>query len=553
MLKAAIDPSVLATLGQGALELNPLYQAYKRSADTPDTFERLAAHQAEIDKRVAAQEEATDLARRLYGDTTEQTQAPESQLSALATPYADVVEEVEREAAATPGQPKPTDPTQPVAPKPSPELVSADAQARAYSAALIGDMSLARQYAADLAKAQKVSDAGFKAEETALNARASLEMTKAIALDSKYEDRARQLAEERNELQAAEEIRKDALDYASAKIADAEAEVADFKIDPKRIFPTAAHAFGSALAMALGSFGSSLTGAENTAFKIIDSAVQRDIAAQRTELGKLQYMVGRKDSQYQKLLGIHKNEREVETLMRIQADKLFELQLNKTEAQFGGMINQQAVAAMRGQLKQRHGANIAALATQEFNGKYKVAAMNQQAAAMHAKADALRKQKGLEGFKDADTRTRMSSALASKNQVEHAIKILQSGKLPGVMGGAASYMDPRFQDAKQYQALMESIALYITIMKSGAAFTQESYENILSRLQGYLDGDDAKTAKLAITMKDLESTLMGQYQVLSPPEKRYYHQVFGGPPSEIQKQQILNPGQSKAGAVGPAR
>lgn len=76
-----------------------------------------------------------------------------------------------------------------------------------------------------------------------------------------------------------------------AKYMAAEEAVANTKIDPRGSFgKSAGNTIASALAMGLGAFASSITGTPNYAMQLIESAIQRDIDAQKENLmGKRRY------------------------------------------------------------------------------------------------------------------------------------------------------------------------------------------------------------------------------------------------------------------------
>lgn len=512
------------------LESTPLAQM-ARAYSTDDTWERLDAQQQALNQRLglgSGEQPQSTLdalgSRNLYQDTLADLDGQHQTLM---------------QTAQTPQTPAPTQTTADVTgPVEAGTLLTErraeEAQSRILAAALTGDQEMYNKYVGQLREARNVSDAGFKAEATALQARSTLELNKGLMLATAQENRADELARERRDIATAEKLRTDALNTVKGQIDLAEQAVSNFEIDPKRMFPTTAHAFGSALAMALGSFGSSLTGGENTAFKILDRAVARDIDAQKAELGKLQYMVGRKDSQYSKLLSEHGTERQAEALMRVQADKLFELEINRLEKMYGGMINQQAVAAMRAQLEQRRGGNIANLAGHEFNAGMKKYALNLQEQANAARAEALKVANALKGFKDADTRTKMSAQIAAKDQLDMAVKSLDmEGKNINSFKGALTKYLPYYTDDDAYKEEMKKLALSLITMQSGASFTDRSYDEILGGLPQHSDTRETKLDKLFKVKNMLSSKTLGNYQVLSPQEKQYYHSVFNGPPSRL--------------------
>ena len=61
-------------------------------------------------------------------------------------------------------------------------------------------------------------------------------------------------------------------------------ELSEVRIDPNRVFSSTSSRIMAAISVALGSIGASLTGGENTALRLIESAVERDIDAQKTDL-----------------------------------------------------------------------------------------------------------------------------------------------------------------------------------------------------------------------------------------------------------------------------
>lgn len=408
------------------------------------------------------------------------------------------------------------------------------AEARVFAAALTGDNAALRNYQARLNRSEAKGQAAVKAQEAAFKKQEDFTKLKQQALETAMENRQIELEEERQQIQDAEEIRANTLNESRQAIRAAEDRVANFEIDPKRIYKDTMSAVGSALAVALGSFGAALTGTENTAFKILDAAVDRDIAAQRTELGKLQYMVGRKSSEYQMLMSEHKNEREVESLLRGQADKVFSMKLNEIEAQYGALIEPQKIRALRAQLQERAADREITMHTSKFNAAMKNRAMNIQSYAATARVKAMNAKKTAAGFKDADMRKSMRNALAARDTIAFAKAEMEkrdTGYMAAVGRGIKGHFPGIYTSEDEFDNTMARLAMSLITSKSGASFTDVSYEHIKEQLPGKTDTVDTALTKLGDAERDLNAILRANYDIMTPEEQIYYEQTVGAPPT----------------------
>jgi len=118
---------------------------------------------------------------------------------------------------------------------------------------------------------------------------------------------------------ASRKLREESKVKSQQDIDAAIAEVVNFKIDPKRFYKNTGTAIASAIAVALGEFGSKLAGGPNTALAIISKAVDRDIDAQKTELSNLQYGASAAGNAYKRLLDLHGDAEKAELLAKEQA------------------------------------------------------------------------------------------------------------------------------------------------------------------------------------------------------------------------------------------
>lgn len=408
------------------------------------------------------------------------------------------------------------------------------AQARVFAAALTGDNAALRNYEARLNRSERKGQLSVAEQQKAFEKQEEFTKQKQQALEVAMENRQIELEEERQQIQDAEEIRANTLNESRQAIRAAEDRVANFEIDPKRIYKDTMSAVGSALAVALGSFGAALTGTENTAFKILDAAVDRDIAAQRTELGKLQYMVGRKSSEYQMLMSEHKNEREVESLLRGQADKVFSMKLNEIEAQYGALIEPQKIRALRAQLQERAADREITMHTSKFNAAMKNRAMNIQSYAATARVKAMNAKKTAAGFKDADMRKSMRNALAARDTIAFAKAEMEkrdTGYMAAVGRGIKGHFPGIYTSEDEFDNTMARLAMSLITSKSGASFTDVSYEHIKEQLPGKTDTVDTALTKLGDAERDLNAILRANYDIMTPEEQIYYEQTVGAPPT----------------------
>lgn len=115
------------------------------------------------------------------------------------------------------------------------------------------------------------------------------------------------LARQREEEATTErEARRQAAEQTTAKLEAAQTELDGTKIDIDKAYGGAAGRIFAGLAVALGSFGASMSGGPNYALQIVDQRINRELDAQRTELDKKKGKVtelGRLLAQNENLLG----------------------------------------------------------------------------------------------------------------------------------------------------------------------------------------------------------------------------------------------------------
>jgi len=101
---------------------------------------------------------------------------------------------------------------------------------------------------------------------------------------------------------------------AEAEIRNAERMVTSHEIDPNRAFKTTGARVGSAIAIAMSALGQGMSGraGPNTAYKIINDAINRDIDLQKEELRTRKDVLRNKNNLYANMMAKFGNERSAE-------------------------------------------------------------------------------------------------------------------------------------------------------------------------------------------------------------------------------------------------
>jgi hypothetical protein len=101
---------------------------------------------------------------------------------------------------------------------------------------------------------------------------------------------------------------------AEAEIRNAERMVTSQEIDPNRAFKTTGARVGSAIAIAMSALGQGMSGraGPNTAYKIINDAINRDIDLQKEELRTRKDVMRNKNNLYANMMAKFGNERSAE-------------------------------------------------------------------------------------------------------------------------------------------------------------------------------------------------------------------------------------------------
>ena len=189
-------------------------------------------------------------------------------------------------------------------------------------------------------------------------------------------------------------IRAEAKEKAQFDIDEAVDEVVNFKIDPKRFYKNTGAALASAIAVALGEFGSKLAGGSNTALSIINRAVDRDIDAQKTELQNLKYGASASGNAYKRLLDRHGDAEKAERLAREQALTYVTMQLGEVADKYNVPLQASKLGQLISGIEKQRLSNAMTISDKEFQSRIEAAKLRP------AKVGGKMEQKDTEFFQD---------------------------------------------------------------------------------------------------------------------------------------------------------
>ena len=408
------------------------------------------------------------------------------------------------------------------------------------SGAITGDMPpFAKQYFKDMKRGQGNMSKGLTDQAKGQFDAQKFQSDKNTAVAAVKQVRADYQA---NQIQAtadAEEIRSMAANQSRQAIDTANKMVTNFEIDPRRLYKESYNAFGSAIAVALGQFGASLTGGPNTAFQIIDRAVSRDIAAQRTQLDTLKFGAQQKVNAYSRLMDAYKDERIVENLMREQMNTALLGQIEQIESKYQGKIDLSGLQMIKGEVQQRQAKSDMDITTQLYNAGMKVWSENNRRSEARAAASAkkLAAAKDQEtGFADADAKTRnkIQGGIASMlliNEIEGMYADLEHPTNwvldTGPLGGALNSLTPMRTDKDRIRRKLDELGQQLVLIKSGVVARADEREIEELKLPSTLKNFDTQLGELNAVKTNMRHQIDSIYFVLSDHDKKHFLKTMG--------------------------
>ena len=114
-------------------------------------------------------------------------------------------------------------------------------------------------------------------------------------------------------------------------------KLASFEINPQRAFPNAFSKVAAVISVAMGAYAQGLSGGKlpNTALQIINTAIDRDIDAQKMEYQKLKGLVDEKRNVYAAAMRMLGDERQADALLRTAAHQAFGTRFKTLSQQMG--------------------------------------------------------------------------------------------------------------------------------------------------------------------------------------------------------------------------
>ena len=321
---------------------------------------------------------------------------------------------------------------------------------------------------------------------------------------------------EMREYEALQERQQQALDVAENEMRMAEQELKDGTIDPNRAYGGVGGRVAAAFATALGAFAQGITGSKipNTAMQIINSAIDRDIFAQKEEMRKRKDVLMNKNNIYAQMMKRFGDERIAEQAAINMGYKAAQMKIGELATRFKGAQQQAAAQQLIAQAENNYAA-----------GNTKLAQLVQQRQA--------RLSAGAKGTSEA--KNLFGQALAEVDNLRQKFKEMGRGEaawgyLMGMFGPEAQ-ISFSGDTAAQYGAARYAVAQFVNKAFSGARGSDRDLAAVMARIPQHINAamDKEKGLKL---IADLERSLQraaGEKGYLVEGDiARYYDSQKGG-------------------------
>tara|TARA_B100000929_G_scaffold252688_1_gene213228 strand:+ start:19794 stop:21047 length:1254 start_codon:yes stop_codon:yes gene_type:complete len=133
-------------------------------------------------------------------------------------------------------------------------------------------------------------------------------------------------------------------------------EIMNYEIDANRAFKSTWQVVGAAIAAAAGAYAQGLSQGRvpNTALAIINKAIDRDIQAQKMELGRLQTAAGIKNNVYGRMLQMHGDELQALAETRAAAMSVVQLRLGSLKATTASKVQAASINLLQKRAEIQH-------------------------------------------------------------------------------------------------------------------------------------------------------------------------------------------------------
>ena len=182
-----------------------------------------------------------------------------------------------------------------------------------------------------------------------------------------FREEYRELAKQQ---EVASRIRRESKDRARRDIDDAVSEVTEMRINPNRMFHNTSSRVVAAIAAGLGEFGRQLRGGgTNTALQIINSAIDRDIDAQKQAIRTAEVGVRMQESSYKRLIDLHGDDEKAELLTRQQALSFAKMKIGEITDRYKVPLEKSKLSGLIAGIDKGLLQTELALADKEFNSR----------------------------------------------------------------------------------------------------------------------------------------------------------------------------------------
>ena len=285
----------------------------------------------------------------------------------------------------------------------------------------------------------------------------------------------------------------DAVAEANYELRNAERMVTSHEIDPNRAFKTTGARVGSAIAIAMSALGQGMSGraGPNTAYKIINDAINRDIDLQKEELRTRKDVLRNKNNLFANMMARFGDERSAEIATHQAGLAAAKQKVEALQTMHKGENAQAVISGMLGKIEAdaiKNGTDLAKL-----RGSMAVRELGATA----------------RGSGKSGNEGTIASALAKLDKLPETFK--KVGRIEGAiastlsgfgLGGLLSII-PGTSDAEFYEDARNLIAKEITRAFDGGRPTDKDFAIILARLPTSMEGKERGVAKIANLRKFL--------------------------------------------------
>ena len=281
------------------------------------------------------------------------------------------------------------------------------------------------------------------------------------------------------------------VDRANTALGTITNKLASFEINPQRAFPNAFSKVAAVISVAMGAYAQGLSGGKlpNTALQIINTAIDRDIDAQKMEYQKLKGLVDEKRNVYAAAMRMLGDERQADALLRTAAHQAFGTRFKTLSQQMGIENSKISQAYQEAGLLQRENA----------------ARANLDVLAAKSAQSALEKP----NFSEADDKN-----LANFQSSAMSLKDLWVGsKDINAFASMFTKRVPWETDAKTFERVSVQSVLAAVKALSGVAYREEEFVRIGGLFPKSTDIESTRKANIVSAVEWAANRGMGRYNL----------------------------------------